>query len=94
MYVIKYDVRPRPNNPDYGKVMSREVTIIVNESTSVAAEAAARSLLDRIECDVESQDEASWLDIDIYAAGTPGRAIVERAQAEGIALILGPRFPP
>ena len=94
LYSLTFVVSPTPGSPAYGGYRNREVEMVVNESTEETAESKAREWLEDRDWTVESVHGAHPIDVAASAPGTAARKVVSRALVQGVAMILGPEFPP
>jgi hypothetical protein len=96
LYSFTFDVRPRPENPDYGRIHSRDVTVWVANTTEGTAAAEARQLVDRYGFDITSDGEVREWDRDggTSPSNSALTTIVRIVERDSYALEFGPEFPP
>ena len=96
VYPLTFTVRPRPGNPDHGKIMFREVTILIPSTTEDGATAAAPELVDEQGFDIEAGGKARELNVDsdrMRASSQLGK-LIDIIERDGRVLLIGSEFPP
>jgi hypothetical protein len=96
LYSFTFEVRPRPGNPDYGRILSRDVTIWIPSTAENMAAVEARKLVDRYGFDIARDTQVREWDVDgdrCRVNNVLGK-IVSIVERDGYVFEIGPEFPP